>query len=105
MPFWVGFEAFAFLGFSALGLRTSLLDFFWLLAITVLLPGQGARSGLGPAVEVCRTIIGDHRQSRGISRSLLEPVGYGFDRPLPELSASEAPNRRVEVVIANAAMP
>ena len=40
MPFCVGFEAFAFLGFSALGLRTSLLDFFWLLAIGDLLRGR-----------------------------------------------------------------
>jgi hypothetical protein len=32
-----GLEAFCFLGFSALGLRTSLLVFFWLLAMVVLL--------------------------------------------------------------------
>lgn len=34
--FCVGLEAFCFLGFSALGLRISLLDFFWLFAIIVL---------------------------------------------------------------------
>ena len=34
MPFCEGFDAFCFLGFSALGLRVSLLDFFWLLAMT-----------------------------------------------------------------------
>jgi hypothetical protein len=31
-------EALSFLGFSALGLRTSLFDFFWDLAIAASLP-------------------------------------------------------------------
>lgn len=33
--FWVGAEALFFLGFSALGLRTSRFDFFWLLAMCI----------------------------------------------------------------------
>ncbi len=47
----------------------------------------------------------DYLVANGISQSLLEPVGYGFDRPLPGLSASEARNRRVEVVMADVAKP
>ncbi|MEY2944240.1 MAG: hypothetical protein RLY97_2254 [Pseudomonadota bacterium] len=38
-PFCVGFDAFCFFGFSALGLRISLLDFFWLLAMALILSG------------------------------------------------------------------
>lgn len=43
--FWVGLEALPFLGFSALGLRISLLDFFWLLAMIVLRRAVALLSG------------------------------------------------------------
>jgi hypothetical protein len=33
LPFVDGLDAFCFLGFSAFGLRTSRLDFFWLFAM------------------------------------------------------------------------
>ena len=47
----------------------------------------------------------DYLAANRISPSLLEPIGYGFDRPLPGLNASEGRNRRVEVVIADVTKP
>jgi hypothetical protein len=40
LPFAEGFDAFCFLGFSAFGLRTSRLDFFWLFAMIFPLKGR-----------------------------------------------------------------
>lgn len=37
----------------------------------------------------------------GVDRSRLEARGYGFDRPLPGLSARAAANRRVEISVAD----
>lgn len=34
----------------------------------------------------------------GVERSRLQPEGYGFDKPVPGLSARAAANRRVEIV-------
>ncbi|MCX7284967.1 MAG: OmpA family protein [Novosphingobium sp.] len=36
--------------------------------------------------------------SNGVDRSRLQPEGYGFDKPVPGLSAGAAANRRVEIV-------
>ena len=47
----------------------------------------------------------DYLASNGVSRSLLDPIGYGYDRPLAGLSASEPLNRRVEIVLADATRP
>jgi hypothetical protein len=45
-----GLDAFAFLGFSALGLRASRLVFFWPFAMSILLDlgGTGNFGGIGP---------------------------------------------------------
>lgn len=51
------------------------------------------------------TALVDYLASQGVPRSLLDPVGYGYDRPLPGLSASEPRNRRVEIVLADVARP
>lgn len=48
-PLSEGCEALFFLGFSALGLRTSLLDFFWLLAMTELHSGGMPQAGVWAA--------------------------------------------------------
>ncbi|WP_372731495.1 OmpA family protein [Novosphingobium sp.] len=40
----------------------------------------------------------DFLVSNGVDRSRLQPEGYGFDKPLPGLTAKAAANRRVEIV-------
>jgi len=47
----------------------------------------------------------DYLSTNGVSRALLDPIGYGYDRPLAGLSAGEPRNRRVEVVLADVARP
>lgn len=47
----------------------------------------------------------DYLVGNGVSRDLLDPIGYGYDRPLPGLSAGEPRNRRVEIVLAEKARP
>jgi outer membrane protein OmpA-like peptidoglycan-associated protein len=47
----------------------------------------------------------DYLAANGISRSLLDPIGYGYDRPLAGLGASEPRNRRVEVVLSEVVRP
>lgn len=47
----------------------------------------------------------DYLASNGVERALLDPVGYGYDRPMEGLSASEPRNRRVEIVLAEAPRP
>ena len=47
----------------------------------------------------------DYLSTNGVVRSLLDPIGYGYDRPLAGLSASEPLNRRVEIVLADATRP
>ena len=47
----------------------------------------------------------DYLAINGVSRTLLDPIGYGYDRPLAGLSAGEPRNRRVEVVMANQTRP
>src|SRR4051794_9126227 len=52
--FWLGCEAFCLGGFSALGLRTSLFDFFWLLAMTDPL-GRRAEKPVGRVYAIPRS--------------------------------------------------
>ncbi len=40
----------------------------------------------------------DYLASKGADRSRFDPVGFGYDKPIPGLSARAAANRRVEVV-------
>ena len=47
----------------------------------------------------------DYLATNGVSRTLLDPIGYGYDRPLAGLSAGEPRNRRVEIVLADTARP
>jgi hypothetical protein len=47
LPFVDGFDAFCFFGFSAFGLRTSRLDFFWLFAMIFSFGGGVRRLSLG----------------------------------------------------------
>ncbi len=47
LPFAEGFDAFCFFGFSAFGLRTSRLDFFWLFAMIFSFEAVVRNLGLG----------------------------------------------------------
>ena len=47
----------------------------------------------------------DYLASGGVERALLDPIGYGYDRPLAGLGAGEPRNRRVEIVLADAVRP
>lgn len=40
----------------------------------------------------------DYLASKGADRSRFDAIGYGYDKPIPGLSAKAAANRRVEVV-------
>lgn len=64
--------------------------------------GHTDRSGsralnAGLSLSRARSVV-DYLASKGVDRSRLAAKGYGFDRPLPGRSATDAANRRVEVV-------